>query len=85
MLGRRTEPPPISWLMHLALSRPGLISLAAGFTDDAVYTVTTGETYRGRAEIGAVRRGFPPLARTPCTSRRGGRSRAGCVDGFDHV
>src|SRR5215831_16246003 len=32
-LGRRTEAPPISWLMHLALSRPELISLAAGFTD----------------------------------------------------
>ncbi|MBG85570.1 MAG: GntR family transcriptional regulator [Verrucomicrobiales bacterium] len=33
-LGRRTEPPPISWLMNLALSRPQLISLAAGFTDN---------------------------------------------------
>jgi len=33
-LGQRTEPPPISWLMNLALSRPGLISLAAGFTDN---------------------------------------------------
>ena len=32
-LARRTEPPPISWLMDLALSRPKLISLAAGFTD----------------------------------------------------
>jgi 2-aminoadipate transaminase len=33
-LGRRTEPPAISWLMQLTLSRPQLISLAAGFTDN---------------------------------------------------
>jgi 2-aminoadipate transaminase len=32
-LGRRVKAPPISWLMELALSRPQLISLAAGFTD----------------------------------------------------
>jgi len=29
----RTKDPPISWLMKLALARPQLISLAAGFTD----------------------------------------------------
>ena len=34
-MGRRTAPPPISWLMQAALSRPNLISLAAGFTDNA--------------------------------------------------
>ena len=34
-LGRRTKAPPISWLMQLTLSRPKLISLAAGFTDSA--------------------------------------------------
>ena len=34
-LGRRTEQPPISWLMATALARPQLISLAAGFTDQA--------------------------------------------------
>jgi len=34
-LGRRTEAPPISWLMATALARPRLISLAAGFTDNA--------------------------------------------------
>ena len=34
-LGRRTAPPPISWLMQAALSRPQMISLAAGFTDSA--------------------------------------------------
>jgi 2-aminoadipate transaminase len=33
--GQRTTEPPISWLMHAALSRPKLISLAAGFTDNA--------------------------------------------------
>jgi len=38
-LGRRLEPPPISWLMELALTRPGLISLAAGFTDTATLPV----------------------------------------------
>jgi 2-aminoadipate transaminase len=30
---QRTKDPPISWLMKLALARPHLISLAAGFTD----------------------------------------------------
>ncbi len=34
-IGQRTVEPPISWLMHAALSRPKLISLAAGFTDSA--------------------------------------------------
>ena len=34
-LGQRTVEPPISWLMHAALSQPDLISLAAGFTDNA--------------------------------------------------
>ena len=34
-LGHRTAPPPISWLMKTALARPKLISLAAGFTDNA--------------------------------------------------
>jgi 2-aminoadipate transaminase len=33
-LGRRTQTPPISWLMATALARPQLISLAAGFTDN---------------------------------------------------
>ena len=32
-LGQRTTEPPISWLMSTALTRPNLISLAAGFTD----------------------------------------------------
>src|SRR5579859_3638861 len=33
-IGHRAEPPAISWLMEVALSRPQLISLAAGFTDN---------------------------------------------------
>jgi len=33
-LARRTADPAISWLMHAALARPQLISLAAGFTDN---------------------------------------------------
>ena len=39
ILGRRTALPPISWLMHTALTRPKLISLAAGFTDNATLPV----------------------------------------------
>jgi 2-aminoadipate transaminase len=38
-LGQRTAVPPISWLMQAALSRPKLISLAAGFTDNATLPV----------------------------------------------
>jgi 2-aminoadipate transaminase len=33
-LGQRSEAPAISWLMDVALSRPQMISLAAGFTDN---------------------------------------------------
>jgi 2-aminoadipate transaminase len=38
-LGQRTQEPPISWLMDAALTRPGLISLAAGFTDNPTLPV----------------------------------------------
>jgi 2-aminoadipate transaminase len=38
-MGQRTGVPPISWLMHAALSRPKLISLAAGFTDNTTLPV----------------------------------------------
>ena len=38
-LGRRVKAPPISWLMELTLSRPKLISLAAGFTDNETLPV----------------------------------------------
>jgi 2-aminoadipate transaminase len=34
-MGRRSTAAPISWLMELTLTRPRLISLAAGFTDNA--------------------------------------------------
>ena len=39
-LGRRTTDPPISWLMRMAREHPGLISLAAGFTDDVSLPVS---------------------------------------------
>jgi len=39
-LGQRTALPPISWLMQTALTRPKLISLAAGFTDNATLPTT---------------------------------------------
>lgn len=34
-LGQRIQEPAISWLMRLTLSRPQVVSLAAGFTDNA--------------------------------------------------
>jgi len=43
-MGQRTPEPPISWLMHAALSRPKLISLAAGFTDNASLPVAGART-----------------------------------------
>ena len=43
-MGHRTVEPPISWLMHAALSRPKLISLAAGFTDSASLPVAEART-----------------------------------------
>lgn len=39
-LGQRTAPPAISWLMSLTLGQPKLISLAAGFTDNASLPVS---------------------------------------------
>src|SRR5580693_976688 len=38
-MGQRTAVPPISWLMQTALTRPKLISLAAGFTDNSALPV----------------------------------------------
>jgi len=43
-MGQRTTEPPISWLTHAALSRPKLISLAAGFTDNASLPVAEART-----------------------------------------
>jgi 2-aminoadipate transaminase len=56
-LGKRTAPPTISWLMKMALEKPGLISLAAGFTDHASLPVR--ETSELLEEILAM----PKLAR----------------------
>ena len=56
-LGQRTQDPPISWLMALALARPGLISLAAGFTDNESLPVRE------------VRRLFNDLLRAPQTGQ----------------
>jgi 2-aminoadipate transaminase len=39
-LGRRACPPAITAMMQLALEKPGLLSLAAGFTDNATLPVT---------------------------------------------
>jgi 2-aminoadipate transaminase len=59
-LAQRTGPPPISWLMHLALARPKLISLAAGFTDNESLPVE--ETRETLAEILRTRKtGQPAL------------------------
>jgi 2-aminoadipate transaminase len=41
-IARRTAEPPIAWLMKLTLDKPGLISLAAGFTDNP--SLPVGET-----------------------------------------
>jgi len=56
-LGRRTAPPPISWLMQTALARPKLISLAAGFTDNETLPV------------GFSRQLLHEILRTPKTGR----------------
>ena len=56
LLGRRTQSPAISWLMHTALARPKLISLAAGFTDNETLPVTASRnlilSVLGSAKIG---------------------------------
>ena len=53
-LGQRTAAPPISWLMEMALGRPQLISLAAGFTDNP--SLPLGEARELVAEILASRK-----------------------------
>jgi 2-aminoadipate transaminase len=49
-LARRLGEPPISWLMTVALDRPNLISLAAGFTDNDTLPVE---------EVAALTRNIP--------------------------
>lgn len=56
-MARRSSEPPISWLMKTALERPHLISLAAGFTDNATLPV---------AEVAAITR---HLLRHPASER----------------
>ena len=56
-MARRSSEPPISWLMKTALERPHLISLAAGFTDNATLPV---------AEVAAITRA---LLRNPASER----------------
>jgi|TARA_B100001971_G_scaffold169673_1_gene161538 2-aminoadipate transaminase len=59
-LGRRTAEPPITWLMREALVRPGLISLAAGFTDNpSLPVVETREIMVDMLRTGKT--GQPPL------------------------
>ena len=59
-LGRRTAEPPITWLMREALGRPGLISLAAGFTDNPSLPVA--ETRKIMADmLRTGKTGQPPL------------------------
>ena len=59
-LGRRTAEPPISWLMQTALSRPKLISLAAGFTDNSSLPVAGARVALNRV-LRTSRTGQPAL------------------------
>ena len=46
-MGERSTPPTIARLMAMALETPGLLSLAAGFTDNATLPVDfVGEAWR---------------------------------------
>ena len=54
-LGERSAPPTIARLMAMALETPGLLSLAAGFTDNASLPVDfVGEAWRALSENAAV-------------------------------
>src|SRR5690242_11370427 len=85
-LGRRTDDPPISWLMQMTLDNPGLISLAAGFTDSISLPVTlAGDLLReilAEAGLGHTAlqygstEGDPELRRITC-------ERLARMDGFD--
>jgi len=59
-LGQRATEPPISWLMHAALSRPKLISLAAGFTDSVSLPVADARAALNRV-LRSPRTGRPAL------------------------
>lgn len=63
-LGVRCDAPPIEWLMRLALQRPQLISLAAGFTDNEtlpareVIEIVRERLENGRQSRSALQYGF---------------------------
>ena len=59
-LAQRTTEPPISWLMQLALDRPTLISLAAGFTDNESLPVEAAREVLDEV-LGAPKSGRPAL------------------------
>jgi 2-aminoadipate transaminase len=59
-MGRRSAAPPISWLMELTLTRPQLISLAAGFTDNASLPVSEVRAL-AREILGTTKTGQPAL------------------------
>ena len=56
LLGRRTAPPDIARLMTMALEQPGLLSLAAGFTDNSTLPVAA---VQAAVEALAARPGEP--------------------------
>jgi len=58
-LARRTEEPAISWLMKLTLDHPKIVSLAAGFTDNASLPLT--ETAEVLHDLLQSRAGRPAL------------------------
>lgn len=68
-LGARTQDPPISWLLKVAIDKPDLISLAAGFTDaetlpvdetkQLVNLVLSGKDARKALQYGTTNGDFP--------------------------
>ena len=60
LLGRRTQAPAISWLMHTALAHPQLISLAAGFTDNETLPVAASRKLM-LSVLGSGKTGQPAL------------------------
>ena len=95
-MGRRTQAPPISWLMKLPLDHPSLISLAAGFTDNeslpvaearALLNEILGSSKTGRMALQyGTTVGDPQLRRLTAErlwqldSSRGTRSTASLID-----
>ena len=58
-LARRTDEPAISWLMKLTLDHPKIVSLAAGFTDNA--SLPLAEAQEVLQDLLASRAGRPAL------------------------